>query len=432
MVNISNVQVVAIKVELQEDVLQISKYIYGYFVEYLGWCIYGGFYVGEDSDILNIVGVCMDVVEVFRELLILNLCWLGGCFVDIYYWKDGIGLKEECLFIFNIWWGNVWEDNSFGIYEFFNMCELLGIEFYLLVNVGSGIFQELVDWIKYINYLVGISFMLEFREEYGCEEFWKVIYWGIGNEVWGCGGNMILEYYLDVYWCYVIFIIDWCNFDGLVWVVFGVSSSDYNWIEVLMKNIFKNFIEVMVLYYYLVIDWGNKGLFIEFFEGQYFIIMEWVLLMEEFIQKYIVIMDKYDLEQKVVLFVDEWGGWYDLELGINFGFLYQQNIMCDVMIVGIMLNIFNNYVDWVKMVNLVQAVNVLQVVILIDEEKMIFMLMYYVMWMYKVYQDVILILLFFEFLEYMYEDKFLLVIFVFVLWDVVGNIYFFLVNIDLE
>lgn len=84
----------------------INKYIYGYFVEYLGNCIYGGFYVGEDNiKILNIKGVWNDVVDVFKKLKVLNLCWFGGCFVDIYYWKDGIGLKVNCLKIVNIWWG---------------------------------------------------------------------------------------------------------------------------------------------------------------------------------------------------------------------------------------------------------------------------------------------------------------------------------------
>nr|WP_282778246.1 alpha-L-arabinofuranosidase C-terminal domain-containing protein [Phaeodactylibacter xiamenensis] len=432
MTNISNAQAVAIKVEPQEDAPQISKHIYGHFAEHLGRCIYGGFYVGEDSDIPNTAGVRMDVVEALRELSIPNLRWPGGCFADTYHWKDGIGPKEERPSILNIWWGNVREDNSFGTHEFLNMCELLGTEPYLSANVGSGTPQELADWIKYTNHPAGTSPMPELREEYGREEPWKVTYWGIGNEAWGCGGNMTPEYYSDVYRRYATFTTDWRNSDGLVRVASGASSSDYNWTEVLMKNIPKNLIEAMALHHYSVIDWGNKGPSTEFSEGQYFTIMERALLMEELIQKHTAIMDKHDPEQKVALFVDEWGGWYDPEPGTNPGFLYQQNTMRDAMIAGTTLNIFNNHADRVKMANLAQAVNVLQAVILTDEEKMILTPTYHVMRMYKVHQDATLIPLSFESPEYTHEDKSLPAISASASRDAAGNTHFSLVNIDSE
>jgi alpha-N-arabinofuranosidase len=432
MANISNAQAVAIKVEPQEDAPQISKHIYGHFAEHLGRCIYGGFYVGEDSDIPNTAGVRMDVVEALRELSIPNLRWPGGCFADTYHWKDGIGPKEERPSILNIWWGNVREDNSFGTHEFLNMCELLGTEPYLSANVGSGTPQELADWIKYTNHPAGTSPMPELRETYGREEPWKVTYWGIGNEAWGCGGNMTPEYYSDVYRRYATFTTDWRNSDGLVRVASGASSSDYNWTEVLMKNIPKNLIEAMALHHYSVIDWGNKGPSTAFSEGQYFTIMERALMMEELIQKHTAIMDKYDPEQRVALFVDEWGGWYDPEPGTNPGFLYQQNTMRDAMIAGTTLNIFNNHADRVKMANLAQAVNVLQAVILTDEEKMILTPTYHVMRMYKVHQDATLIPLSFESPEYKHEGKSLPAISASASRDEAGNIHFSLVNIDSE
>ena len=219
-------QPTTIKALPSEQSPEISRHIYGHFAEHLGRCIYGGFYVGEDSKIPNTAGVRMDVVEALKALKIPNLRWPGGCFADTYHWKDGIGPKSERPSILNIWWGNVREDNSFGTHEFLNMCELLETEPYLSANVGSGTPQEMADWIKYTNHPAGSSPMPELREKNGRKEPWKVKFWGIGNEAWGCGGNMTPEYYSDVYRRFATFTTDWRNSDGLVRIASGASSSD--------------------------------------------------------------------------------------------------------------------------------------------------------------------------------------------------------------
>ena len=48
------------------DAPQISKHIYGHFAEHLGRCIYGGFYVGEDSEIPNLDGVRKDIIAAIK------------------------------------------------------------------------------------------------------------------------------------------------------------------------------------------------------------------------------------------------------------------------------------------------------------------------------------------------------------------------------
>ncbi|HMQ47301.1 MAG TPA: alpha-L-arabinofuranosidase C-terminal domain-containing protein [Saprospiraceae bacterium] len=381
----------------------VSRHIYGHFAEHLGRCIYGGFYVGENSAIANTNGVRNDVVEALKELKIPNLRWPGGCFADTYHWKDGIGPKEERPSMLNIWWGNVREDNSFGTHEFLNMCELLGTEPYLSANVGSGTPQEMADWIKYTNHPAGSSPMPDLRKEYGREKPWKVAYWGVGNEAWGCGGNMTPEYYANVYRQFATFTTNWNNSDELVRVASGASSDDYNWTEVLMKNIPHKLLEAIALHHYSVIDWNNKGSATDFTEDQYFTTMQRAWEMENLIQKHTAIMDKYDPEKKVDLFVDEWGGWYDVEPGTNPGFLYQQNTMRDAMLAGMTLNIFNNHAERVKMANIAQTVNVLQAVILTDEEKIIRTPTFYVMKMYAVHHDAQLIPLQFQSPEYQYN-----------------------------
>ncbi len=370
---------------------KISKHIYGHFSEHLGRCIYGGFYVGEgNTKIANTQGVRNDVVDALKKLKVPNLRWPGGCFADTYHWKDGVGPKKDRPTIVNTWWGGVTEDNSYGTHDFLNMCELIGAEPYLSANVGSGTVQEVSEWIQYTNF-GGVSPMSKWRMENGREKPWDVKFWGVGNEAWGCGGNMTAEYYANIYRQYATFMTDWSNSGKLFRIASGASSSDYHWTEVLMREIPHAMLEGVALHHYSVIDWNTKGSAKDFSEEQYFQIMQRALLMDELIVKHSNIMDKYDPAKKVALVVDEWGGWYDVEPGTNPGFLYQQNTMRDAILAGATLNIFHNHSDRVRMANLAQTVNVLQAVVLTEEEKMLLTPTYHVMEMYNVHQDATLL-----------------------------------------
>jgi alpha-N-arabinofuranosidase len=379
-----------IRIEAAKAKDTISRHIYGHFAEHLGRCIYGGFYVGEsNTKIPNTAGVRNDVVAALRKLKIPNLRWPGGCFADTYHWKDGIGPKAQRPKIVNVWWGGVTEDNSFGTHDFLNMCELLGTEPYLAGNVGSGTVQELADWVQYTNFN-GESPMTNLRKQNGREQPWKVSYWGVGNEAWGCGGNMRPEYYADIYRKYATFMGEGGGTRPFR-IASGASSNDYNWTEVLMKNVPRSLLEGVALHHYSVIDWNKKSSATAFTEKEYFTTMQRALAMDTLIKKHLAIMDKYDPRKRVALVVDEWGGWYDVEPGTNPGFLYQQNTMRDAMIAGATLNIFNNHAERVRMANLAQAINVLQAVILTDEEKMLLTPTYHVMEMYNVHQDAVLL-----------------------------------------
>ena len=175
----------------------IHPNIYGHFSEHLGRCIYNGIYVGEGSDIPNVNGMRTDVVEALKKMGIPLLRWPGGCFADTYHWRDGIGPKESRKKIVNTNWGGVTEDNSFGTHEFLELCRQLGCEPYISGNVGSGTVQEFSDWVEYCN-MGGQSPMAEERRRNGQDAPWNVKYWGIGNEAWGCGGNMRPEFYADL------------------------------------------------------------------------------------------------------------------------------------------------------------------------------------------------------------------------------------------
>ena len=382
----SQKETTVITIKNNESAPTINKNIYGHFAEHLGSCIYGGFFVGDTSKIPNTNGVRNDVIDALKKLKIPNLRWPGGCFADTYHWKDGIGPKENRPTIVNQWWGGVTEDNSFGTHDFLNLCELLGTEPYLAGNMGSGTVQELADWVQYVNF-GGKSPMSDLRVKNGRKEPWKVKIWGVGNEAWGCGGNMTADYYAGEYRKYATFMSDWSNTGGLMRVASGANSGDYNWTETLMKNIPGNMLGGVALHHYSVIDWNKKGDAVDFTEDIYFKTMQQALKMEELVTKHSAIMDKYDPKKKIALVVDEWGGWYEVEKGSNPGFLFQQNTMRDAVLAGATLNIFNNHAERVRMANLAQCVNVLQAVILTDKTKMLLTPTYHVMQMYSVHQD---------------------------------------------
>jgi alpha-N-arabinofuranosidase len=368
----------------------ISKYIYSHFAELLGHGIYGGFYVGDTSGIPNTGGVRNDIIAALKRMKIPALRWPGGCFADTYHWKDGIGPKNKRPAIVNRWWGGTTEDNSFGTNEFLNMCELLGADAYISGNVGSGTVQELSDWVNYVS-SDSKNPMSDLRRANGRDKPWNVKFWGIGNEAWGCGGNMTAEYYANEFRKYSTFMSSWSNTNRIYRVASGANSDDYGWTETLMKSIPKDLIEGIALHHYAVIDWDHKSSATNFTLQQYFETMKSALLMDTLIVHHAAIMNKYDPAKKIGLIVDEWGGWYDVEPGTNPGFLYQQNTMRDAMLAGATLNIFNNHCDRVRMANLAQCVNVLQAVILTHKEKMVLTPTYWVMEMYNVHQDATLI-----------------------------------------
>ena len=372
----------------------INPEIYGHFSEHLGRCIYEGLYVGENSEIPNNKGMRSDVVDALKDMQIPVLRWPGGCFADEYHWKDGIGPKESRKKMVNTNWGGVVEDNSFGTHEFFELCNQLGCKTYINGNVGSGTVQEMSEWVEYMTF-DGESPLANLRKENGREKPWKVDYFGVGNENWGCGGNMHPEYYADVYRRYQSFIKIYDKENPITRIACGANADEYEWTDKVMKRCFEHtyphlhgHMDALSLHYYTIpFDWDYKGKAADFTEEEWYTTLKKTLKMEELVTKHSTIMDKYDPEKIIGLMVDEWGCWYEVEEGTNPGFLYQQNTMRDALVAGINLNIFNKHCDRVKMANIAQTVNVLQSVVLTEGKKMIKTPTFYVFKMYKYHQN---------------------------------------------
>ncbi len=378
-------------IDLKRQKGAISPEIQGHFAEHLGRCVYEGLYVGQNSDIPNTDGIRDDVASALREMKLPVLRWPGGCFADTYHWRDGVGDPAKRKKIVNYHWGGTVEDNSFGTHEFMRLCELLGCEPYINGNLGSGTVAEMQEWVEYLTF-DGVSPMAALRAENGHEAAWKVKYFGVGNENWGCGGSMRPEYYADEYRRYQTYLQ---NYGGnvLYKIACGACDFDYKWTEVLMERAGR-FMNGLSLHYYTrphERTWDHKGSATAFDDAEWYQTLQNTFKMEELLDRHSAIMDRYDPQKRVGLIVDEWGAWYDVEPGTNPGFLYQQNTMRDALIAGINLNLLAKRCDRVKMANIAQLINVLQAVILTDGARMLRTPTYHVFHMYKEHQGAALL-----------------------------------------
>jgi alpha-N-arabinofuranosidase len=381
----------------------IRRHIYGHFAEHLGRCIYDGIWVGPESNIPNTRGIRNDVVAALRAIRIPVLRWPGGCFADEYHWRDGIGPAEDRPRQLNTHWGGVIETNRFGTHEFLDLCEQLGCEPYICGNLGSGTVREMQEWVEYLTFN-GKTATTELRRANGRGKAWPVRFWGVGNESWGCGGNMRAEFYADQFRRYAIYCR---NLGGntLYKIACGASDFNYDWTEVLMREAAK-FMDGLSLHYYVLPgSWEQKGSATQFDESGWFAVLKKILLLDGMIARHSEIMDRYDPEKRVGLILDEWGAWYDVEPGTNPGFLYQQNTLRDALVTGIALNILNNHCGRVHMANIAQTVNVLQAPILTDGARMIRTPTYHVFEMFKGHQDAVRLPCELQSAEYAFEGE---------------------------
>jgi alpha-L-arabinofuranosidase len=365
---------------------KIDRNIYGHFAEHLGRCIYEGFWVGEDSPIPNTRGIRNDVVEALKKIRVPVLRWPGGCFADEYHWKDGIGPRDQRPAMINTHWGGVVENNHFGTHEFLDLCEQLGTEPYISGNVGSGSVQEMMEWVEYITSDAD-SPMANLRRQNGRQEPWKLRYFGIGNESWGCGGNMRPEFYADLYRQFNTFVKNYGD-NRVYRIACGANSHDFRWTEVLMENVGRR-MNGLSLHYYTVPSgrWERKGSATRFGEAEWHAGLRQSLVMDELIERHSAIMDQFDPDKRIDLIVDEWGMWHDTEPGTNPGFLYQQNSLRDALVAGLTFHSFHRHADRVRMANIAQTVNVLQSMILTDGPRLILTPTYHLFEMYAVHQD---------------------------------------------
>ena len=365
----------------------ISRHIYGQFAEHLGRLIYDGIWTRRSPS--EPWQMREDVVQALKRIKVPNIRWPGGCFADYYHWRDGVGPRESRPSVVNNNWGGVTEDNGVGTHEYIELSRALGAEPYIVGNLGSGTVQEMHDWWEYVSH-PGKSPMSDLRRRNGQDAPFNVRFWGLGNEAWGCGGNMRPEYYADELKRYASFLPQY----GAVRpfrIAVGASDDNYNWTEVVMRDAGRMIDGLDLHHYTLAGTWARKGSATQFSEAEWFRSMRNVVVLDEMIRRHAAIMDKYDARKRVALIVGEWGTWHDPEPGSNPGFLVQQNTIRDAVVAATALNIFNSHADRVRGANIAQIVNVLQAMILTQGSKMLLTPTYHVFEMYTVHHDALLL-----------------------------------------
>jgi alpha-N-arabinofuranosidase len=371
-----------IAIESDEPIGTIQPEVYGQFLEHLGAQLYDGMWVGQDSAIPNTDGVRNDVFAALDALDVPVIRWPGGCYADLYHWRDGVGKRTPRV---NMAWGGTPEPNAFGTHEFFNLAERLGAKTYLNVNLGTGTVGEAADWLEYIT-SESQSALAQERRANGREKPWRIDYLSIGNETWGCGGRIRPESYADLYTLWATFM----KVEGPapVMIVSGSHNGNIEYSDEVLDHpqIGEVSKGISVHYYTLPTDdWGAKGPGTGFPEAQWASTLRNTLRMDSLIERQIAMIDSHDhLGDDYGLYVDEWGLWVDSPEGAPA--LYQESTIRDAVLAGLNFNIFHKHANRVPMTNIAQMINVLQAMILTEGEAMVLTPTYHVYEMYKPFQ----------------------------------------------
>jgi alpha-N-arabinofuranosidase len=360
----------------------ISRYIYGHFLEHLGRAVYDGVWVGPDSPIPNRNGLRTDVVDALKALEIPVIRWPGGCYADEYHWQTGIGAPDERPVTINMSWGGVEETNAFGTHEFFALLEATGADAYIAGNLGTGSAREMVEWLEYMTSPVR-STLAEERRANGREEPWRVPFFGVGNESWGCGGQMTPEYYVNLYKQTAEFLE--ARGQRLLKIASGGYDARTDWTEAL-SQIGQNIDGISHHYYTTPTGvWARKGNATGFPEEQWISTLARALRVENHIAAQEALLAANDPDNRIGIYLDEWGTWYDPTPGASA--LWQQNTLRDAFVAALHFHVFHRHAERVRMANIAQTVNVLQAMILTEGDAMVLTPTYHVFKMYIPFQD---------------------------------------------
>ncbi|RZL39697.1 MAG: alpha-N-arabinofuranosidase [Rubrivivax sp.] len=363
----------------------IHRNVYGQFAEHLGTGIYEGMWVGPDSKIPNVRGWRKDVVAALKALKVPLVRWPGGCFADEYHWRDGIGARDKRPVKINTNWGGVPENNAVGTHEFFDLVEQLGAEAYVNGNLGTGSSQEMSEWLEYMTG-EGKSTLTDLRRKNGRDKPFRVHYFAVGNEAWGCGGNMRPEYYADQYRQVATFLKAPEN-NRPIFIASGGNGMQTEWTEALSKGVHSVNAISHHAYTLPTSKWEHKGAAVGFPESEWMSTLANVQQIDEMITKNTAVLDKNDPSKKIGFYFDEWGSWYDPDPGSNPGFLVQRNTLRDALLAAMHFNVFHAHADRVHMTNVAQMVNVLQAMIQTSKDKLVLTPTYHAFALYTPFQD---------------------------------------------
>jgi alpha-N-arabinofuranosidase len=370
----------------------INPHVYGHFIEHLGGVIYDGIWVGRDSKIPNVDGIRRQFVDDMKRIGAPNLRWPGGCFADGYHWRDGVGPAERRPRTYNFWEPRMpkgvraTETNHFGTHEFLRLCRLVGAEPYLAANVGSGTPREFHDWVLYCNAPPGTVSLADERAKNGSPEPFAVRYWGVGNESWGCGGDMTGGEYATEY---RKFVTQFPEYTPPYLVAAGPrghsADRDLAWTEGFFEGLrgHRSRVDGFALHYYTDFRQTQED-GATFDEKGWYAVLEKGARIEGILEEHWRIMAKYDPEHRTKFVVDEWGNWYrgGTELGPPY-LLSQAITLRDALHAAITFDVFNRHAEKIEMANVAQTINCLHSLFAAVEDAYVRTPAYYAFEMYR-------------------------------------------------
>ncbi len=367
-----------------ETIGTISPEIYGHFIEHLGGVIYDGVWVGEGSSIPNEGGIRKAFIDTMRAVQAPLLRWPGGCFADSYDWRDGVGpaAKRPARTGF---WGQQ-DSNRYGLHEFMQTCRAIGCKPYLAADLRSLPARDFYQEIEYCNAPAGDvpsnsaakavpNTLAAERTANGDSAPFDVDLWGVGNESWGCGGNMSPEEYATEFRRYTAWTPSYSK-SPLRFVAVGPNGDDVDWTTRLFKALYANserrHLWGLSVHYYTS---GSATKFaqgdaLNFSNDEFYDLLTRGSIMERVVTDHWRAMRVEEGQPRVKLVVDEWGAWYGkgTEIGPEYN-LSQQSTMRDALLTGITLDIFQRHADKVAVANVAQSINCIHSLMLAKGDK---------------------------------------------------------------
>ncbi len=391
-----------IDILIDEPIGPIAPELYGHFAEHLGGVVYDGIWVGDGSPVPNDGGIRTSIVERLKQIKAPVIRWPGGCFADSYDWRDGIGPRASRATRTNFWVNtkvpaspSQYDPNSFGTVEFARFCKLAGAQPYLAANIRSLPARDLYQWIEFCNSPAGTTTLAGVRAAEGSPDPLNVVYWGVGNEPWGCGGDFSPEDYAVELKRYTAWVP---SYDlHLRYIAAGANSGDVEWTRRFFDKLtagnpgMAGRLWGFSFHHYAwnvssgkTTDWNEgKGPAVGFTLEQHYELLRDADKMDGFITAHWQTMGQFDRARKVKLVVDEWGAWHkpgsESDPSHTLG---QVSTLRDALLAGLTLDTFQRHADKVGMANIAQLVNCLQSLFVAHESKFIVTPNYHVFQMY--------------------------------------------------
>ena len=213
----------------------------------------------------------------------------------------------------------------------------------------------------------------------------RIRYWGIGNENWGCGGNMTPEEYAGQYRRFSTYVKSFGETRPFL-IACGPNSNDTDWSRRFLDAMRgRRYPDGFSMHFYSGGKSAPTNYTVETMQEQ----LSSFARLEQAVKQQRALMDGYDPDRKTGLLVDEWGVWDRMvpEEEKRYGRLWQQITMRSAVAAALGLNVFHRNAEKLVMCNIAQIVNVLHSMLLTHENRCIRTPAYYAFELLKPHRE---------------------------------------------